>query len=44
MNITKYISKQFGKPTGIGGNISTFIMNLMNQPQYRGIINNLNCT
>lgn len=41
MNITKYIGEQFGKPTGIGGKISTFIMNRMNQKQYRGVINEL---
>lgn len=44
MDIIKYVSKQFGKPTGIGGVISTFIMNVMNQAQYKSIINNLNCS
>ena len=44
MNITKYIAEQFGKPTGIGGIISTFIMNRMNQVQYRGVVSNLNCS
>ena len=44
MSITKYISEQFGNPTGVGGAISTFIMNVMNQTQYKGIINNLNCS
>lgn len=44
MSITKYVSEQFGKPTGIGGTISTFIMNVMNQTQYKGIINNLDCS
>ena len=44
MNIKKYVSKQFGKPTGIGGAISTYIMNVMNQKQYKCIINNLNCS
>lgn len=44
MSITKYISEQFAKPTGIGGGVSTFIMNVMNQTQYKGIINNLDCS
>lgn len=44
MNITKYIAEQFGKPTGIGGIISTFIMNRMNQIQYKSVMNNLNCS
>ena len=34
MNVTQYIGEQFGKPTGIGGKISTFVMNQMNQKQY----------
>ncbi|MFT8313263.1 MAG: class I SAM-dependent methyltransferase [Clostridium sp.] len=44
INITKYIAEQFGKPTGIGGIISTFIMNRMNQIQYKSVMNNLNCS
>lgn len=36
--LTKYIAKQFGKPTGIGGIFSTFLMNRMNQRQYRAVI------
>ncbi|MFW2491938.1 class I SAM-dependent methyltransferase [Clostridium chromiireducens] len=44
MNISKYISEQFGKPTGIGGMISTFIMNRINQIQYKSVIDNLNCS
>lgn len=44
MNISKYISGQFQKPTGIGGKLSTFIMNRMNQAQYRGVINSLSFT
>ncbi|MCB2356393.1 class I SAM-dependent methyltransferase [Clostridium estertheticum] len=43
MNITKYVAGQFGKPTGIGGVISTFIMNRMNQIQYKSVVSNLNC-
>ncbi|ROR26309.1 methyltransferase family protein [Mobilisporobacter senegalensis] len=38
MNLTKYIGEQFGKPTGIGGRLSTFIMNRMNQKQYKSVI------
>lgn len=44
MNVSKYIAKQFGRPTGIGGIISTFIMNRINQIQYKNVINNLNCS
>ena len=44
MNIAKYVAEQFGKPTGIGGTISTFIMNRMNQIQYKSVISNLNCS
>lgn len=44
INIKKYISGQFSKPTGIGGMISTFIMNRINQIQYRSVIDNLNCS
>lgn len=38
MNLTKYIGEQFGKPTGIGGRLSTFLMNRMNQKQYKSVI------
>jgi len=44
MNITKYIAEQFGKPTGIGGTIATFIMNRLNQIQYKSVVSNLNCS
>jgi ubiquinone/menaquinone biosynthesis C-methylase UbiE len=39
--IYKYISGQFGMPTGFGGRVSTFIMNCMNRKLYRAVINNL---
>ncbi|MDR3219880.1 MAG: class I SAM-dependent methyltransferase [Dysgonamonadaceae bacterium] len=39
-----YIAKQFGKPTGIGGELSTFIMNCMNRKQYRTTIEHLKIT
>lgn len=38
MNLSKYIGEQFGKPTGIGGRLSTFLMNRMNQKQYKSVI------
>lgn len=41
-SITKYIAKQFGKPSGFGGLISTFVMNRLNGKQYRAVLNNLN--
>jgi ubiquinone/menaquinone biosynthesis C-methylase UbiE len=36
--IIKYIAKQFGKPEGFGGILSTFVMNLLNRKLYRSII------
>ncbi|MGL4760719.1 MAG: class I SAM-dependent methyltransferase [Sarcina sp.] len=39
--INEYIAKQFGNPTGIGGLISTFVMNSMNRKQYKSVIDNL---
>ena len=42
MNIIEYIGKQFGKPTGLAGNFSTFIMNIMNQKQYKAVLQKLN--
>ena len=41
MKLLKYIGEQFGKPTGLGGNISTFIMNIMNQKQYKAVLRKL---
>jgi ubiquinone/menaquinone biosynthesis C-methylase UbiE len=37
----KYISRQFSKPTGFGGKISTFIMNRLNQKLYKTVIENI---
>ncbi|MFP3154655.1 class I SAM-dependent methyltransferase [Lachnospiraceae bacterium ZAX-1] len=34
MSITEYISAQFQKPTGLGGMMSTFLMNTINRRQY----------
>lgn len=39
--LIQYISKQFGKPSGIGGQISTFLMNCLNRKLYHSIIQNL---
>ena len=41
MNLIKYIGRQFGKPTGLAGNFSTFIMNVMNQRQYKAVLQEL---
>jgi ubiquinone/menaquinone biosynthesis C-methylase UbiE len=41
MNIYQYIARQFGHPAGFGGNISTCIMNRLNQKQYKTVIENL---
>ena len=40
-NILKYISNNFSNPSGIGGDISTGIMNLINQKQYKAVLKNL---
>lgn len=42
MGLNEYIANQFSKPTGIGGIISTLIMNIMNKKQYQSVIDNLN--
>ena len=34
MNIVTYIGQQFARPSGIGGRISTLIMNLINRKMY----------
>jgi ubiquinone/menaquinone biosynthesis C-methylase UbiE len=39
--IYKYIAQQFGNPTGLGGKISTFIMNCLNRKQYNAVIKNI---
>ena len=41
MNLIKYIGKQFGNPTGWAGNFSTLIMNIMNQKQYKTVLQKL---
>jgi len=40
-NIVKYIADNFGNPAGIGGDISTKIMNLLNQKQYNTVLRNI---
>ena len=39
--IYKYIARQFGRPTGLGGKISTFIMNCLNREQYGAVVDNI---
>ena len=39
--ILKYISQQFGNPTGFGGKISTFVMNCLNRKQYNAVVENI---
>ena len=39
--ILKYISRQFGNPTGLGGKISTFFMNCLNRKQYSVVVENI---
>ena len=37
MRLLTYIGRQFRQPTGFGGQLSTFVMNRINQKQYRAI-------
>ena len=37
----RYVGNNFGNPGGIGGKISTKIMNLMNQKQYKAVLENI---
>ena len=41
MGIYEYISNQFSKPRGIGGVISTFVMNKINRKLYESVIENI---
>ena len=41
MGFTEYVAKQFGEPKGFGGKVSTFIMNRLNQPMYRAVLNEI---
>ena len=38
----KYVGNNFGNPSGIGGKISTKIMNIINKNQYKAILENIN--
>ena len=40
-NFIQYVGKNFGNPNGIGGIISTKIMNIINQKQYKYIMENI---
>ncbi|QQO08751.1 class I SAM-dependent methyltransferase [Breznakiella homolactica] len=37
----KYVAEQFARPEGIGGTVSTFIMNRMNRKQYQAVSGNI---
>ena len=38
----EYVGNNFRNPNGIGGKITTKIMNIMNQKQYKAVLNNIN--
>jgi len=38
----EYVGNNFRNPNGIGGKIATKIMNIMNQKQYKAVLNNIN--
>lgn len=40
--LTKYISRQCGNPSGIGGKMATLFMNILNQKMYRTCIKIIN--
>jgi len=40
-NFIKYVGNNFGNLAGIGGEISTKIMNLINQKQYNAVLRNI---
>ena len=42
MNFVRYIWNQFRKPTGLGGEFSTMVMNQMNKKQYQAVLDNIN--
>ena len=39
--VLKYIARQFGNPAGLGGMVSTFVMNRLNQEQYQAVIDHI---
>ena len=38
----EYVGNNFRNPNGIGGKITTKIMNIMNQKQYKAVLDNIN--
>ena len=38
----EYVGNNFKNPNGIGGKITTKIMNIMNQKQYKAVLDNIN--
>ena len=38
MNLIQYIGSQFSNPRGLGGKLSTYLMNRLNQKQYKSVI------
>ena len=40
-NFIQYVGKNFGNPNGVGGIISTKIMNIINQRQYYSVLENI---
>jgi ubiquinone/menaquinone biosynthesis C-methylase UbiE len=40
-NFIQYVGKNFGNPNGVGGIISTKIMNIINQKQYYSVLENI---
>jgi hypothetical protein len=40
-NFVKYVGINFANPAGIGGRISTGIMNIINQKQYKAVLDNI---
>ena len=37
----KFVGNNFGNPNGIGGKITTKLMNIMNKNQYKAILDNI---
>ncbi|MDR0682183.1 MAG: class I SAM-dependent methyltransferase [Dysgonamonadaceae bacterium] len=40
--LTKYISKQFANPSGVGGRTVASVMNQQNRKQYQAVLDNIN--
>ena len=38
----RFVGNKFGKPSGIVGKLSTKLMNIMNQKQYKAVLDNIN--